>query len=70
MSYHVAHHTRTLLGTFESNAEACFDCLVMGLVFIYFLAPGAPKTAIQSWETILKNIEHYVQTRYGVSKNS
>lgn len=34
MAYHVAHYIKTLLGTFESDAEACFDRLVMGFVFM------------------------------------
>ena len=29
MAYHVAHYTKTSLGTFESDTEACFDRLVM-----------------------------------------
>ena len=70
MAYHVAHYTKTLLGTFESDAEACFDRLVMGFVFMCFIALSAPKTTVQSWETILKSIEHYVQTGYGISTNS
>ena len=62
MSYHVSHFTKTSLGTFESDAEACFDRLVMAFVFSCFLALGSPSTAITTWEKILKNIVHYVKT--------
>ena len=48
MAYHVAHFTKTSLGTFESDAEACFDRLVMAFVFMCFLALGSPKTAIKA----------------------
>ena len=69
MSYHVSHYTKTSLGTFESDAESCFDRLVMGFVLVCFIALGAPKKAVQSWETVLKHIVHYVQTGHGISED-
>lgn len=70
MSYHVENYTKTLLGTFESDTEACFDRLVMAFVFTYFLVLGALLPAVKTWESVLKNIVHYVQTGFGVSKDS
>ena len=35
MTYHVVHFSKTSLGTFESDAKACFDRMVMEFFLLF-----------------------------------
>ena len=70
MKYHISKYTRTSLGNFESDAEACFDRIVMAFALICFCVWGAPHNILATWEKVLKTTEHKVKTGYGISQKS
>ena len=62
---------KTTRGTFESDAESCFNRIVMSCAIIcFFMIWGAPIMAIQTWEKTLHNIKHHMKTGYGITKES
>jgi hypothetical protein len=63
----MAHLTKTPLGLFESDAEACFDRLVMLFVFLCFIALGAPPRPLKMWEQTLYHVRHVLRTGFGES---
>ena len=67
MNYHISHFTKTALATFESDAESCFDRIVMPLALACFMIWGAPLTAILMWDSTLQHIRHHVKTGYGIT---
>jgi hypothetical protein len=50
--------TKTPLGLFESDAEACFDRIVMLMAFLAFKLLGAPTKPLQMWERTLHHVQH------------
>ena len=67
MNYHISHFTKTALATFESDAESCFDRIVMPLALVCFMIWGAPLTAILMWDSTLQHICHHIKTGYGIT---
>ena len=70
LHFSLAHLTKTPLGLFESDAEACFDRIVMRMAFMSFKAMGAPPKPLQMWEHTLYHIRHELRTGYGESTGS
>ena len=68
LQYHISTYTRTPLGSFESDAAACFDRIVMAFALSCFLVWGATLANLCTWERTIYNIEHRIKTGYGVSK--
>jgi hypothetical protein len=66
----IAIFTKTLMGQFESDATACFDCEVMNFVFACYRSHGAPMGPLRMWEQVLLNVVHRVKTAYGISSAS
>lgn len=54
--YHISHFTKTVLETFESDTESCFDRIVMPLALVCFMIWGAPLAAILMWDFTLQHI--------------
>ena len=50
LQYHVSKYTQTPMGNFESDAEACFDRIMMAFALLCFSIWGAPNAAIKMWE--------------------
>ena len=67
LHYHISKFTRTPMENFESDAEACFDRIMMAFAFLCFSVWGAPTSALKLWEKVLFNTEHRVKTGYGTS---
>jgi hypothetical protein len=65
----MSHLTKTPLGLFESDAEACFDRIVMLMAFLSFKSLGAPTNALQMWEQTLYHVRHELRTGFGESEN-
>jgi endonuclease/exonuclease/phosphatase family metal-dependent hydrolase len=63
----MAHLTKTPLGLFESDAEACFDRIVMLMAFLAFKSLGAPTKPLQMWEQALYHVRHALRTGFGES---
>jgi hypothetical protein len=53
--------TKTPMGQFESDANACFDGEVMSFVLTCFRSRGAPTGPLQMWEQVLQNVVHEVK---------
>jgi hypothetical protein len=70
LHFSLAPLTKTPLGLFESDAEACFDRIVMRMAFLSFKAMGAPTKPLQMWEQTLYHIRHELRTGYGESTGS
>ena len=70
LKYHISKYTKTSLGNFESDAEACFDRIVMAFALICSGVWGAPRNILTTWGKVLKTTEHKVKTGYGISRNS
>lgn len=56
IAYHVSHFTKTSLGKFESDAEACFDRIVMAFVFSCFFSS---RITINGNHNLRKNIKKH-----------
>jgi endonuclease/exonuclease/phosphatase family metal-dependent hydrolase len=65
----MSHLTKTPLGIFESDAEACFDRIVMLMAFMSFKSLGAPSKPLQMWEQTLCHVRHSLRTGFGESEN-
>jgi hypothetical protein len=70
LHFTMAHLTKTPLGLFESDAESCFDRIVMLMAFMAFKAMGAPSGPLRMWEQTLYNVQHELRTGYGESDGS
>jgi hypothetical protein len=64
----MSHLTKTSLGLFESDAEACFDRIVMLMAFLAFKSLGAPHKPLQMWERTLYHVRHVLRTGFGESE--
>jgi hypothetical protein len=64
----MAHLTKTPLGLFESDAESCFDRIVMLMAFLAFKSLGAPIKPLQMWEQTLYHVRHELRTGFGTSE--
>jgi hypothetical protein len=65
----MSHLTKTPLGLFESDAEACFDRIVMLMAFLAFKSLGAPAKPLQMWEQTLYHVRHVLRTGFGESEH-
>jgi hypothetical protein len=63
----IATYTKTSLGQFESDAQACFDRIVMTFAMLCFFAYGCPSLLIQFWFAVLQHHCHEINTAHGIS---
>jgi hypothetical protein len=67
----IATYTKTSLGQFESDAQACFDRIVMTFAMLCFFAYGCPSLLIQFWFAVLVQRHcHKINTAHGISDGS
>jgi hypothetical protein len=70
MSYLIAHLQVKDLGSFDNDAKACYDRIVVLLALLRSRQLGMPKNACKFLAKYLDEAEYYVKTYYGTSDTS
>ena len=68
-TYQLAELTRTPCGTFDNDAQACYDRIVTSLVNLVSLALGMPVTACTLRSSLLQHFRHRIKTASGISED-
>ncbi len=59
--------TKTNGGTFDNDAKACYDRIIMALASLVCRRLGLPKEAVQFMANLLQTARYRLKTRLGVS---
>ena len=69
-TYHLFHLTRTGGGTFDNDATACYDRIVMSLAILRGRQLGLPKQAASLLDDFLTKANYYIRTQVSQSTES
>ena len=70
MSYEIARHTRTPLGSFDMDAASCFDRIVISLSMLLCRAQGVSTGICLMCATVLLQAHYFMKTAHGISPGS
>jgi hypothetical protein len=67
-SYDLSRQTRTNFATFDNDASACCDHIIVALVILAARRLRVPRNAVQTHAEALRMIRYYVKTVHGISE--
>jgi hypothetical protein len=67
MSYEIARHSRTPLGSFDMDATACYDRIIIALAMYLCRQQGTPSGSCIMAATVLLYATYYIKTTHGLS---
>ena len=67
LTYMIAQLTRTMLGTFDNDAKACYDRIVFALWSLRSQQMGMPEEACEFLGLFYRMVEYHLKTSNGVS---
>ena len=70
MSYEIARHTRTPLGSFDMDAASCFDRIVIALSMLLCRRQGVSTGVCLMCATVLLQAHYFMKTAHGISPGS
>jgi hypothetical protein len=67
MSYEIARHSRTPLGSFDMDATACYDRIIISLAMLLCRRQGTPSGTCIMAASVLLYASFYIKTNHGIS---
>ena len=69
LSYDLSHQSRTNLATFDNDASACYDRIIVALAMLAARRLRMPRNAVQTHAEALRMMRYYVKTVHGISED-
>jgi hypothetical protein len=70
LSYDLSRQCRTNLATFDNDASACYNRIIVALATLAARRLRMPRNAIQTHAEALRLMRYYVKTVHGISEES
>ena len=69
LSYNLSRQSRTNLATFDNDASACYDRIIVALAMLAARRLRMPRNAVQTHAEALRMMRYYVKTVHGISED-
>ena len=69
LSYDLSRQSHTNLATFDNDASACYDRIIMALAMLAARRLRMPRNAVQTHAEALRMMRYYVKTVHGISED-
>jgi hypothetical protein len=70
MSYEIARHSRTPLGSFDMDARSCYNRIIIALAMFLCRRQGTPAGTCTMAATVLLTAAFFIKTTHGISPDS